>query len=416
MIGLRRLPTIPTLVAATIYWFVAVTPVMASFQSETSGTTNQMCPVMTDQEAVDDYTIEYRGQEVRFCCQECQGEFLREPTKYEAHLGLTAESWSQQAKAFYDEHTEFSMMVALAGLLVLLRLYRVIRKPSEADLNTFAGRLLGKSCSPVVPLLLMLCVIGYHFRVLAMDRHDRFVEGDIHYATFYDFGYPPLPKHPPIEARVKGTFYRGNDERNTRLFNNGNYRTATFHVAIVDEDGHQIEVGDEVQGRQLSVRLTIERPPFTPDFLYEARFMKSIFLTQECDRFLGRSGPVTDRVNLTTIEPMQRWEANYPIASCCSKSDGVVYVCEEYHYQPWYKGGQIQRGGSRFHYAIQYALAFENGRLAEGSDLWMGALYRTRKFRQATVPLDQWFSHKPIPELPSANVDDPELLGITDYQ
>ncbi len=377
---------------------------------------NRMCPVMTDQEAVDDYNVNYRGKEVRFCCVECQGEFLREPAKYEAALGFTQQSFWHDANMFYQQNTRLSTIVVLAALLVLLRIYRAFRKPSEEELQTFLGRAMSKPCSPVIPMVLMLCVVGFHFRALAMERYDGQIEEDMHYATFYDFGFPPKPKHPPVEARVKASFYRGNDERNPRLFNNGNYRTATFHVGIFDSDGNQLAVGDEVTGKDLFVKLTIDRPPFTPDFLYEPRFMKTMFLTSECDRFLGRDRPVADRVDLITTEPMQQWEAKYPIKSCCAEAKGVIYVCEEYHYTPWYMAGESQRGGARFHYAVQYNLKFEDQQLAEASDIWMGALYRTRKFRQTTVPLDQWFSHEPIPELPAKNVDDPDLLGISDYQ
>jgi hypothetical protein len=71
--------------------------------------------------------------------------------------------------------------------------------------------------------------------------------------------------------------------------------------------------------------------------------------------------------------------------------------------------------GSRFHYGIGYDLKISDDQLTAESDVFMGALYRTRKLPTWRVPMDQWFSHRPIPELPGENVSDPELLGITDH-
>ena len=49
------------------------------------------------------------------------------------------------------------------------------------------------------------------------------------------------------------------------------------------------------------------------------------------------------------------------------------------------------------------------------SDIYMGALYRTRKLSTWRVPMEEWFRHRPISELSSENVDDLELLGITNH-
>lgn len=374
---------------------------------------NTKCPVMTDQDAVDDYNIEHRGRKVRFCCSECRTEFRNNPEKYEAALEIAAESNWQRGRSFYRKHTRFSCILLLLASLITLRGYRAIRRKTAAD--RLMERLLFQPCRATVPLILMLAIVGYYFWGLAVRNYNTQLQEDIHYATFYDFGFPAQPKHPGTEPRVAASFYRGNDERNPRLFNNGNYRTATFHVSLVDAAGAQVTHGDQIQNRQLFVELKIERPPFTPDFLYSPQFMSTMFLSAKCERQLGADGPVIDRVNLTETQTMQEWTARYPVSFEQPSANGVVYVCEEYHYEPWYLPGTPKRGGSRYHYAIKYELNAESGNLSDTSDIWMGALYRTRKFRQATVPLDQWFSHNPIPELREENTTDPDLLGISDY-
>ena len=46
----------------------------------------------------------------------------------------------------------------------------------------------------------------------------------------------------------------------------------------------------------------------------------------------------------------------------------------------------------------------------------MNALFRPRKSPYSRVPPEEWFSHQPIPALPEAQGDDPEALGISDYE
>lgn len=109
---------------------------------------------------------------------------------------------------------------------------------------------------------------------------------------------------------------------------------------------------------------------------------------------------------------MARWRLTYPIGSVdpegAALKKGIVYIAEDI-----FKDGTVL--GARFHHAIQYDLAFEDGVVATASDIWMGALYRTRKVRQPLIPLSEWFSHEPIPELTRPGTKDSDLLGIDDY-
>jgi hypothetical protein len=232
----------------------------------------------------------------------------------------------------------------------------------------------------------------------------------VHFATFHDFGTPPQPAHPNVPARVEGTYYRGNDERSPELFNGGNYLTSTFELSL-SSAGVKLEHGAALSGEDVTLTVILQRAPHTPDFFFSEERMKRVFLSRQSDPFLGAAGPIPDRVDLATVQPSQRWRAEFPLGKVAvsgkQELKGIVYVFEEF----WDEGALL---GSRFHYAIEYDLRFDAGRLASDSDLWMGALYRTRKVMQWKLPLSEWFSEKPIPPLPSAGTSDPKLLGIDD--
>ena len=390
--------------------------------AKASDDVNVMCPVLSDRTVLPEISTMYKGKEVRFCCNECKVEFEDNPEVYVSELPqLKALSIQERVSAFMDGNTRFVVCGALIAVLVILRIVRFFRPVRDNAPQSFLGKLFSRGITPTIPLLVGVAILGYQKYELQTALAMKDMEDNLHFATFYDFGYPPAPKRPDTEKRVKGSFYRGNDERSPRLFNDGNYRTATFHVSLCSADGSEINHGDEVLEQELFVRLVIERPPFTPDFLYCDKVMNKMFLTRECETFLGMNGPVADRVNLNQIEPMQEWDALFPIGdvaqgTCCDRKQGIVYICEEYYYQPYWWGKRDQRGGSRFHYGIKYDISFEDGKLSSESDVYMGALYRTRKFPQWKVPMDQWFSHNPIPELPcEPSTDDPELLGIDEH-
>ena len=378
---------------------------------------NRMCPVLSNEEAIAEYSVMYKGKEVRFCCSECIIEFNKHPEIYENVLPqLRNLSVLDRAKLWGTQHKFTLLVPALLSILVLLRVGRARLENS----NGYLAKLITFRTTATVPLMAVSGFLGFEVWQLQQDVNDRVLKDEIHYATFHDFGFPPTPRQPALEPRLKGSFYRGNDERSPRLFNNGNYRTATFHISLVDDNGNELKAGDQIADTPLFVRFQIDRPPFTPDFLYNPEMMDTMFLTQEANPFLGRHEPVKDLVALTETEPMQAWEALFPIESCgtcaCSKDQsGTVYVCEKYFKMSRIPTFGKQQVGGRYHYGLRYELKTEAGVLLEDSNLFMGALYRTRKLPTWRVPMTEWFSYEPIPVLPSKNVEDVELLGIKDH-
>lgn len=378
---------------------------------------NKMCPVLSNEEAIPEYSVMYKGKEVRFCCSECIIEFNKHPEIYENVLPqLRNLSVIDRAKVWGTQHKFTLLVPSLLIALILLRLGRQKLQNSEG----YFAKLLTFRTTATIPLMAISGFLGFEVWSLQQEVAERALKDEIHFATFHDFGFPPTPRKPELEPRLKGSFYRGNDERSPRLFNNGNYRTATFNISLVDDNGTELKAGDQIANKPLFVRLEIDRPPFTPDFLYNPEMMDTMFLTEEASPFLGRDEPVADLVPLTETDPMQRWEALFPIESCgtcaCSKDrSGTVYVCEKY-----YKTSRIplvgkQQVGARYHYGVRYELKTDEGVLLEDSNLYMGALYRTRKLPTWRVPMTEWFSCEPIPVLPDENIEDFELLGIKDH-
>ena len=396
------------------------------------------CPVIRDQPALLEHEVVYKGKKVHLCCDECLREFDRNPGQYTANLPDLAELDDAPPARPPDVPEDSSLLGTdfwwAVGTLIVAIIATVLvlcYRPGKVD------RKEAKTGFRVVPLLgtvlvglavpLFYFVSDFEHMFTAIDENNI---ADLHYATFDDFGVPPMPPHPPVERRLQAAFYRGNDERHPRLFNGGHYRTTTFYLSLRTDDGKAIEYGSDLKDQEISVRLEIERGPNTADFFFEDRTMDAIFATREFGYYLARDEPVPDALPLTVLEKMQRWEIVYPLGTVArsgpATAAGVIYLCEERYMDRkeysqarlllitgrWWRPEEQPIQGSRFHYAIQYDLHFEDGVIDAESDLWMGSLYRTRKVDLGDLPHSEWFSHEPIPVLPAKTSYDAELLEI----
>jgi YHS domain-containing protein len=387
-----------------------------------AGLPNKFCPVMTDQLAKPKFSTRYRNKLVYFCCADCVKEFEDEPAAYEKNL-----PWYRPDSAsvsdvlvtvgeFMRRHVG-AVGAALGCLLAWLIFRRGVRSENPAERTRLqSGALRGGVLAGV--LVLGLAVEVYfsetQMREAEALKAKREVERKldvIHFATFSDHGYPPripAPKNPPKMAQ---TYYRGNDERDDSLYNKGNYLTCTFNLSFQTADGRTLQIGDTVKPGNIFLRVEIIRGVPSLAFFSE-RMIKSIMLTRSGAKDNG-SKPVPDAVRLNVLEKDLRWDARYPIAFTGSetKLEDLVYICQEFKY------GKPDTLGSRFHYGLQFVLNIQNGVIQEGSGVWMGALYRTRRLPAWTIPAEEWLGPKPLPIKPKDfDTNDPKLLGLDDYE
>ena len=436
--------------ALTLLWPLSATsqnggatPPAEPASATASAEVNTQCPLEPSEPASAEYELTYRGKKVRFCCSGCMEEFQTNPRAFlaglpqfgpgaaEAHdpAEVEAEHEAPVAPTWFDVTFERYGLV-LSVLLACCSLYALSSRLSETStLGRFRQR-VGR-WRATLGVLLGLVLGALAMDVIARDRvdprladalaklRDDEAEDQIHFATFHDYGYPPVPFKPPQPPALKRTYYRGNDERNPKLFNAGLYRTTTFELQLVDARGAPVEYGSTVSMGDLFIRIETIRGKNTPNYFWTKARMNRIFLTTRRHKFLGRDGPVEDAVPMTTLEPMQRWEQLYPLGNFQMPSQvregeplgGIIYMCETLRYED----GSVK--GARMHFAIQFSLAWQDGKLAPSSELWMGSLYRTRKLPIWKIAAFEWFSHEPLPELPFPHrVQDPEVLGISDHQ
>jgi hypothetical protein len=228
-----------------------------------------------------------------------------------------------------------------------------------------------------------------------------------------------LEQGPQLTGALDATYYRGNDERNPLMFNNGRYRTCTFRVSLEDAAGMPVRPGADVESRELFVKFELRRAPFTADEFFSADRMAGVRLFARAaqplmgpPRAAGLSAPraTPGGMPLTVVKPDWVWEARYPVGSFPSDGgvqelSGVLVVCPEVSES--LVAGTEWTGA---HYGIPYHLRAEDGRLTATSRLWMASVYFS--IMKTDDERASWFSHLPIPELPGPNTSDSKLLGL----
>lgn len=247
------------------------------------------------------------------------------------------------------------------------------------------------------------------------ERHRREMEAVLNFRTFDEFGRPPRAPEPAARL-LERAYYRGNDERAPQLFNGGDYRTCAFRLSAVGDDGRALAFGDRPP-RSAALRLRIERARNTKAGLFASTVMERCYLTRDAEGFRPGGTPPEGRVPLRPLREGWVWEADVPLPVAVEKGEararGVVYLCEsrEMPAPRVYFGSKLPiqvsgiprvvEAGARLHYALEYDLRWRDGRLTEDSGVWMGSLYRTMKFTRQELPYEQWFSDRPIPEVPA---------------
>lgn len=213
----------------------------------------------------------------------------------------------------------------------------------------------------------------------------------------YFFGDPPKPHRHPVPKTLDATYWRGNCERGDHLYNYGRYRTCTMHLTLCDADRNQLGVGDAIPADGLFLRFDIKRSPNTADAMYARAQMSRVFADPTW--YTGRIRQLErEPVLLETIKEDWEWSAFIPLGT---PDDGR-------HEALWYIYQNLRTDGVPFkpkvHLGVQYELEIRDGRIAEGSDLWLGNLFWNPSMeppqREFKLPLAEWLHHAPIPEIP----------------
>lgn len=227
------------------------------------------------------------------------------------------------------------------------------------------------------------------------------------------FGIPPVPIRPSHSPRLGGIYYRGNSERNKALYNNGYYLTAIFDLALVDEQGNQLAYGSEIRG-DVKVQLKIRRATGATPVLFKEDIMSGLLLTTGYDSS-GLTVYVGEAAMFTPTEETDEWQAQFDLPELSEDRTGLVYL-----YRGEYDEGRgyITTTGIP-HVGIVYDLKIKEGRIAEGSELWMDGIYYSEEIalpvRKNRIPWTEWYDYRPMPLIQGEQTDDPDLLGISEY-
>jgi YHS domain-containing protein len=404
---------------------------------------NEMCPVRPDEKALSEFKLEHQGRTIYFCCEACVQRFRENPDPYLSNLEAPAKpadsasapkpnprlrtgwEWAEPllAAAEFCLRRPIVPVALVAAYLFTTAAATFHRRWTRGGATPGLGtRMLGLlSCWGTFAALVLAaaCVdlwLAKGRAEAALDaartqairaeealeeyRNPRsgaaaypYLEKVLHYS--WPQGFHALPRG------TSNTFYRGNDERSEKLFNGGNYRTATYHVSLRAADGREVRSGDAVQDQPLAVRCEIVRAPNTAPEFFSADRMAGVFFT--------RGDPAREAKRLTIVRPDRHWMSDLPV--------GVVPVAGEHEIRGvWLMfAGRAEDpptlAGAACWYYIQYTLFFRDGRLDERSTVWMMSVFPSPKLTGANSDA-QWFSDRPIPEIPDGkNATDPKLLG-----
>ena len=227
-------------------------------------------------------------------------------------------------------------------------------------------------------------------------------------------GARPTPLRPRDFTRFGGSYYRGNDERHEKLFNGGHYRTATMRLSLIDENDERAEIGQALMGRQLFVRLEIERAANATPSLFTDQVTEGILLTR---RTGDRNEPLaTDEpAKIEVITSGERWVGKYRLGDFDGKPDaaldGIIYIYTNAIRTEEAVHGTLQ-------YGIVYGLRIRERTLQPNSELWLGPILVPGNFQYPTpgrISLNEWLDTQPIPEIVGENSNDPTLLGIPEH-
>lgn len=434
---------------------------------------NVMCPVMPEELAEDSWTTVYRGRVIRFCCNNCVDTFRRNPEKFLSALPQFARAGQPEPGGYRINMNMLRFLALFIGSLVVCGLswHWNRRRVDAGKLTLLKPLLIQAALALAIAATIQLTLRNQN---LQLEMIKQRAVSDIHHATYYDYGVPPIPHRPEIAPALSATFYRGNDERSPILHNGGNYQTAVFDLQLEHADGRAVSPGDRLSADTLFLKFTIRKARNSPLRMYNNKIMDKIYLTKSYDPLMGWDEPIEDQRHICGTVPGEVWECRFPLAVSIPHNAGdfdpqsvtrqqlkridgidaevadwfVAYrdagypiVSPDDLRQAGITGESAQilagslneathegvvyvceaffhRGrqmGARIHYGIKYDIRTKNGVILDDSEIWMGALSRSQKAAKGAIPDMQWLSSDPLPELPEPQQISDELLGIDDY-
>lgn len=378
--------------------------------------TNAQCPVMPHLAAVAEHRAEYHGRTVYFCCEECVEKFKQNPAAYLAVLDASAAKPPAAPPA--TEAPPHGPLLSLAITAVefgerhlWLGVYLLAVAATFAAARRRGGR-LGRP--GVLAVLVLAGVCAELVREVGRARS----EAEAVREAARKAAAAPAPGRPAPSAQLltwswpqgfhelpkglKNTYYRGNDERSERLFNGGNYRTATLTLSTRTADGREVKAGADVAGQSLRLHLNVLRAPKTSPLFFKRDQMARVF-------FFPASGPNPETVPLTVIRPDWEWSVELPVcdsvpATGYAKLAGVWCMSMRPGPTPDPASGVV-------HYTIRAVLHVQDGVVAPESVVWVVPVMMSLILTGPRAD-GEWFSDRPIPEITGANTTDPDLLGV----
>lgn len=328
--------------------------------------------------------------------RDVDGSFQDEPGGFES-ISVKLGEWTRFNKG------------SVVGILILGMLVLVAERMKKRG-SRLASKLRAAHFVAAILGLLLIAVLQHHMgsvrelhAELAGLRSDAVSIG-LPEAVQGGDEFGPVPRRPQHPPRLGGVYYRGNDERDPRLYNSGFYCTATFTIELIDDQGNVLEAGSAVTG-DLAIRVSIRRGKGTTDAHFSDRAIKSIYLSRQ-----SRLTEIEDvPIPLQVIEPDWFWQATYkPGPPIDGEVRGRLFL---------FSSSTVRDGTltGRPHYGIDYNVRIDGGKIAGSSEIWMGSLFQTPRVRQTQpgmIPATEWFDFRPMPEIEGENTTDPKLLGI----
>lgn len=378
---------------------------------------NEFCPVMPGEKALPEFATDFEGRRVGFCCADCRIKFLADPEAYRQRL-ITAPPDPRPRfdllsllfgfVNFAERHKVVIRYVfgALIALLVALKARALMRRSERPS------KLLRSLASLASPLGLVALLLGGACTELGQRLERQRLEEDSRVEKarqttpqfvsdkLFSWAWPQALNELP--SGLKATYYRGNDERSEKLFNGGDYRTATFHLALQTEYGQQIEPGTVVGDKNLKMRLDIVRAPKTALHFFTREAMARVYLVP-----LG-SQAGQKPLALTPLKSEAHWVVEAPLKS-------VSATGYARHNAAWAllvaTSSEPLPNVDNTHYCIACSLHFNDGIVLPQSRLWMLPIFPSPILKGPKTDR-QWFSDRPIPEITGENTNDPRLLGV----